>query len=215
MSFWRRLVALVFLAFAASPAMAIEEPDYEVLHSNEHYEVRRYAPYIVAEVDVTGSRGQAGNLAFRTLAGYIFGDNQPGEKMAMTAPVESRARESTRMRMMAPVTSTSAQQGEHTFAFVMEKKYTLDTLPRPNDSRIRIRAIPERIMAARRYSGRWTDSRVQQNESALLDTLAQDGIEVLGKPVLARYNAPFTPWFLRRNEALVEIDWAADGASPD
>ncbi|MDH3407984.1 MAG: heme-binding protein [Gammaproteobacteria bacterium] len=187
--------------------MAIEEPDYEVLQSTEHYEVRRYDPYIIAEVDVSGCRNEAGNLAFRILAGYIFGDNRSRKKMEMTAPVSSRSADSIKMDMTAPVTSVTSTRGEHTFAFVMEKKYTLDTLPVPNDERIRIRVMPERIMAVRQYSGRWSESNYQQNESALLRALDADGIEPLEAPILARYNAPFTPWFLRRNESMVEIDW--------
>lgn len=188
--------------------MAIEEPDFDVLQSSERYEVRRYAPYIVAEVDVNGSRDRAGNTAFRILAGYIFGSNASQEKMTMTAPVESRARDDgIKMEMTAPVTSTTSAQDTHTFAFVMEKKYTLETLPRPNDERVRLRIVPERTMAVRRYSGRWSEANVRSNEAALLAALDEDGIQHRGAPVLARYNAPFTPWFLRRNEAMVEIDW--------
>jgi hypothetical protein len=112
--------------------MAIEEPSYEVLEQADEYEVRRYAPYLVVEVDVEGDFGEAGNKAFRLLSGYIFGDNQTEEKMSMTAPVESRPKEEgIRMSMTAPVTSTASASDEYTYAFVMERKYTLDTLPQP------------------------------------------------------------------------------------
>lgn len=117
--------------------------------------------------------------------------------------------------MTAPVTSTSDDRNEHTFAFVMEKKYTLETLPQPNDSRIRIRVTPARTMAVRQYSGRWTERNVVQNESALLAALERDGVQVVSAPVLARYNAPFTPWFLRRNEAMVGIDWSVSAGRAD
>jgi hypothetical protein len=196
---------LLFL-FSGNPAMAIEEPAYEVLLETKHYEVRRYEPYIVAEVDVDESFKRAGNSAFRVLAGYIFGDNVPQQKMAMTAPVESR--EGERMNMTAPVTSRAGNGvGSFTYAFVMERKYTMDTLPRPNNPDIRLVQRPERIMAVHRYSGTWSEERYAEHEKILIDALTIDRVAIVGAPVFARYDAPFTPWFLRRNEIMVEVDW--------
>jgi hypothetical protein len=198
---------LLFL-FSGNPAMAIEEPAYEVLLETKHYEVRRYQPYIVAEVDVDESFKRAGNSAFRVLAGYIFGDNVPQQKMAMTAPVESR--EGERMNMTAPVTSRAGDgAGSFTYAFVMERKYTMDTLPRPNNPNIRLVQRPERIVAVHRYSGTWSEERYAEHEKILIDALTIDRVAIVGVPVFARYNAPFTPWFLRRNEIMVEVDWKA------
>jgi hypothetical protein len=199
------LVLLVF-TFPGSPAMAIEEPAYDVLLETKHYEVRRYATYIVAEVDVDADFKGAGNSAFRVLAGYIFGDNEPQQKMQMTAPVESR--EGVRMKMTAPVTSQSMDgDGAFTYSFVMERKYTMETLPKPTNPDIRLAERPERVMAVHRYSGTWSEERYEEHEKILLDALATDRIETRGLPVFARYNAPFTPWFLRRNEIMIEIEW--------
>lgn len=172
--------------------MALEEPEYEVLSETASYEIRRYEPYIIAEVDV-GDRS-ADSQGFRTLAGYIFGDNAADAKMQMTAPVESRAAENS---------------NQQTYAFVMEKKYTLDTLPAPNDERIRIREKPARVVAALRFSGRWTEKNVARHKRQLLADLETDRLAPLGGMELARYNSPFTPWFLRRNELIVPIDWPA------
>lgn len=201
--------AIALIALSAPPVMAIEEPDFELLHRSEDYEIRRYAPYIVAEVDVDGGHTDAGSKAFRILAGYIFGDNRTSKKMAMTAPVESAGRaQGVEMAMTAPVTSTLTSDGkQRTVAFVMEKKYTLETLPVPNDERIRIRTRPARVMAVIEYSGRWSEQIFADKEAALLQALKRDGIQLLGAPVLARYDAPFKPWFLRRNETMVEIAW--------
>ena len=199
---------LVFLAltFPGSPAMAIEEPAYDVLLETKHYEVRRYPTYIVAEVDVDDDFKRAGNSAFRVLAGYIFGDNQPQQKMQMTAPVESR--EGVRMNMTAPVASQSRDgDGVFTYSFVMERKYTMETLPKPTNPDIRLVERPERVMAVHRYSGTWSEERYEEHEKILLDALETDRVETKGAPVFARYNAPFTPWFLRRNEILIEIEW--------
>ena len=209
----RRLTVFLFAALMAAPdAMATEEPDYEVLLETKHYEIRRYKPYIVAEVDVEGDTGSAGNAAFRILAGYIFGNNEPGEKMAMTAPVESQQKEQgEKMAMTSPVLSDAPDAGktEYTYAFVMEKKYTLDTLPVPLDPRIRIYEKPERTVAVRRFSGRWSEGNYRKHETALLEALATDRVSTTGAPMFARYNAPFTPWFMRRNEIQIEV--APDG----
>ena len=207
------LFASIALLFLLNPglAMALEEPEYEVIAEYADFELRHYAPYIVAEVDVDGEMMEGGNSAFKILAGYIFGDNRAAEKMAMTAPVESRPSE--KMAMTAPVTSTETAD-KTTYAFVMEKKYTLDSLPAPTDERIRIRKVPERIVAARRYSGRWTEKKYELNETALMDALAKQGIETVGSPTLARYNSPFSLPFARRNEVMIEIVPASASLSP-
>ncbi len=173
--------------------MAIEEPSFEVIRATGDYEIRRYSPFIVAEVDVSGDASSAGNRAFRILANYIFGNNTGGQKMAMTAPVVS-----------APARSDSAK---YTYAFVMESRYSMDTLPLPVDPRIRIVQMPERVMAARGYSGRWTEENYLRNELSLTSSLAIDGLATRSEPYLARYDSPFKPWFLRRNEVLIELDW--------
>lgn len=185
-----RTLVLLLALMAGQSAVALEEPEYEVIAETAGYEVRRYQPYDVAEVDVRGK--SADSQGFRALAGYIFGDNEASEKMQMTAPVESR----------------EADDGNDiTYAFVMESKYTLETLPNPNNERIRLRNKPSRVVAALRFSGRWTEANVAKHERQLLSALQADGITRLGKVELARYNSPFTPWFLRRNELMVAIDW--------
>lgn len=185
--------ATVVLIACTGPAMAIEEPKFEVIRSTGKYEIRRYEPFIVAEVDVTGDTGDAGNQAFRILADYIFGNNQPGEKMEMTAPVVSNA----------PRDGSET----YTYAFVMESRYSMKTLPAPVDPRIRIVQRPAQVVAARAYSGRWTEDNYLRHESSLISALTIDGLDMRSEPFLARYDSPFTPWFLRRNEVLVELDW--------
>ena len=201
-------LSLAALTLTGGNAMAIEEPEYEVLASTDDYEVRRYDSYIIAETDVEGTYKTAGNKAFRILAGYIFGDNQASEKMAMTAPVGSRpADDGVKMKMTAPVTSTPGNEdtGSYTYSFVMEKKYSLETLPVPNDPRVRLRVVPERTVAVHRYSGTWSEDNYLKHERLLLDALADDGVSTRGAPISARYNAPFTPWFMRRNEVMIEV----------
>ena len=205
----RILLSAFFLLTLGPLAMAIEEPEFDVLAEYDAYEVRRYAPYLVAEVDVAGE-GLDGQ-AFRILAGYIFGDNQKSEKMQMTAPVEARANPpSEKMAMTAPVISgTRNDQSTTTFAFVMERKYTLEMLPRPNDERIRLLERPARVLAVRKYSGGWSESKFAENKRYLLDALSTDDINVSGDVEWARYDSPFKPWFLRRNEIWVPVEWPA------
>jgi len=202
-------LSFAVLTLTGANAMAIEEPRYEVLTSTDDYEVRRYDAYIIAETVVEGTYKTAGRTAFGILAGYIFGDNQAAEKMAMTAPVGSRpADDSVKMKMTAPVTSAPGddEADSFTYSFVMESKYSLETLPVPNDPRVRIRVVPERTMAVHRYSGTWSEDNYLKHERVLLDALADDSISTQGAPVSARYNAPFTPWFMRRNEVMIEIE---------
>lgn len=209
----KRILFLFFLSvlfLTGNVSMAYEQPEYRVVRQADEYEVRVYEPYLVAEVDVEGGFDDAGNQAFRLLADYIFGANRAQEKMSMTAPVESRpsdqADEGERMNMTAPVSSAPRDANTYTYAFVMESKYTQETLPEPVNPAIRIRELPARTMAARRFSGFWSQSNYDRNEKALLEAIAADGLRVVGEPVFARYNAPFMPWFLRRNEVMVEIE---------
>ena len=207
MSFRKFIPTAVSFFLMSASAMAIEEPSYEVIATYDDFELRQYQPYLVAEVDVSGDFENTGNAAFRILAGYIFGDNEASVKMSMTAPVVSKASgKGEKMSMTAPVTATSAGgDGQMTYAFVMESQYTMETLPTPNDGRIRIREVPERIMAVCRYSGRWTLTKYRQNEELLRLALSNEGIEIAGDPILARYNSPFSLPMFRRNEVMFEI----------
>ncbi len=207
----RTLAAIVLLAVSRI-TMAYEEPEYSVQLTAEDYEIRQYAEYIVAEVDMGGDMSDAGNDAFRILAGYIFGDNVSREKMNMTAPVESTPGSSMSMNMTAPVEArpSRGETGGSVYAFVMERKYTLETLPQPLDPRIELVTRPARTMAVRQYSGTWSESNYIRHRDELLEALLAEGIEVIGGPVWARYNSPFTPWFLRRNEVMFEVAWSED-----
>lgn len=207
MNMTKTLLAVISLFVFQSSAMAIEEPDYEVIESSKDFELRRYDPYLIAEVDVSGGMNKAGNKAFRILAGYIFGDNEAAVEMAMTAPVEARsADKGEKMSMTAPVTSTPSDGDEQTtVAFVMEKAYTIETLPVPNDPRIRIREVPERLMAVRAYSGRWTDANYEKHKDLLVQALVESELILVGGPILARYNSPFSLPMMRRNEVMFEV----------
>ena len=200
--------------------MATEEPQYQILQTTEDYELRRYDPYRVAEVEVRGDFEDVGSEAFRILAGYIFGDNQGETKMAMTAPVNQRPAETTRekagtrLEMTAPVSQrpagTGADSNAYVISFVMPKSFSLDALPQPNNPRIRLREEPAGRVAARRYSGSWSEARYREEERHLLDALQRDGLQPQSVPIYARYNGPLSLPMLRRNEILVPLAESPD-----
>lgn len=191
---------LLLLALAAMPLFshAIEEPDYELMRTVDKVELRRYAPYVVAEVVLDTSAEDAGSQAFPILAGYIFGKNKGEKKFAMTAPVTQTATP-VRMDMTAPVTQ-SAVAGGMRVQFVLPKGVTLATAPEPIDPRVQLRQEPGGTWAVIRYSGTWSQSNYLEHLGQLKATLEAAGLATHGEPVLARYNPPFTPWFMRRNE---------------
>jgi|APFre7841882724_1041349.scaffolds.fasta_scaffold16438_2 hypothetical protein len=203
----RRLlfVALPLLAALAllpwGYAMAIEEPKYSVLKAFDDFEIRRYEPTIVAQTVVQGSMEDAGNEAFRLLAGYIFGKNRGEKKIAMTAPVSQTP---AKIAMTAPVAQT-ATDGGLVVRFTMPAEWTLETLPEPLDSRVQLAALPGRTVAVIRYSGFWSESRYTEHLEKLKAALAREGLRWEGEPVWARYNPPITPWFLRRNEIWLDV----------
>lgn len=125
----------------------------------------------------------------------------------MTAPVESAPARGARMKMTAPVEARPGSQPQAlTYSFVMERRYTIATLPQPVDERIRIVERAPRLMAVRRYSGRWSEETDGEQQKVLLAALDRDGVTIRGEPVIARYDSPFTPGFLRRNEVMIEIE---------
>ncbi len=195
----RRLLILVLLATLAPFSHAIEEPDYEVVRTlAPDIELRRYAPYVVAEVVLDAAAEDAGNQAFPILAGYIFGKNKGAREFAMTAPVTQTA-VPVKMEMTAPVTQAKVAGGVRV-QFVLPKEVTLATAPEPLDPRVQLRLEPASTWAVIRYSGTWSEANRLEHLAQLKATLDAAGVAFRGEPVLARYNAPFTPWFMRRNE---------------
>jgi hypothetical protein len=194
----RRLLGLAMIALPLW-SHAIEEPDYEVTRKlGDQIELRQYAPHVVAEVLLQAAADEAGSQAFPILAGYIFGKNKGERKFAMTAPVTQTA-VPVKMPMTAPVIQSAAPGGMRV-QFVLPKGVTLESAPEPLDPRVQLRLVPASQWAAIRYSGMWSQANFDEHLALLQAALDQAGVATQGEPVLARYNAPFTPWFLRRNE---------------
>lgn len=201
--------------FAGSDAMAIEQPSFQVLERDGRYELREYSPYMLAETRIEAEFIDAGNIAFQPLFRYISGNNAAREKISMTAPVTqlpasavggaASAARGEKIAMTAPVNQVPAPEGGFLVGFVVPSKYTRDTVPRPLDPAVRIREVPAQLMASWRYSGRWTEANFRAAEAELRKLLAERGLTVTGAAIIARYDPPFMPTFLRHNEVLLPV----------
>ena len=179
-----------------------EQQPYDVVRTTPDYELRRYPQHVVAETVVNASFEDAGTRAFRFLFGYISGDNTARQKVAMTAPVVQSS--SARIAMTAPVVQEESADG-FVVAFVLPAAMTEATAPSPNRPEVTLRTVPERLVAAVRFSGRWTLASWQKHRDELVASAAADGLTVLGPARFARFDPPYTPWFLRHNEVLVDV----------
>lgn len=181
-----------------------EQQPYDVVRTTPDYELRRYPQHVVAETVVRNvSFEDAGTRAFRFLFGYINGDNTARRSIAMTAPVVQQA--SSRIAMTAPVVQERSADG-FAVAFVLPAAMTEQNAPVPNRPEVALRTVPERLVAAARFSGRWTRASWESHRDALLASVAADGLTPVGEARFARFDPPFTPWFLRRNEVLVDVE---------
>lgn len=179
-----------------------EEQKYTVERKFPKFEVRRYEACVVADVTVVSSFQSAGNSAFGTLFGYISGNNNPNTKIAMTSPVLQEPNNT--IAMTAPVLQ-EASGAAHIVSFVMPAGSTLESMPLPANSRITLRPIPEELVAVSKFSGRWTDENYLQQLAALDKQLSSNGYVQSGNPRFARFDPPWTPWFMRRNEIQIPI----------
>lgn len=198
-------LALVSSLFGAGHVHAIEEPAYSVVRTHSGFEVRDYAPYVVAEVTVPGPEAEAGNQGFRILAAYIFGKNAGQQSIAMTAPV-TQAAEPVKIAMTAPVTQNASGDGAgFVIRFTMPATYTLATLPKPLDEKIRLVAQPAARYAVLRFTGLWTQANYDKHLLQLQTLMTEQAQTPLGDPVYARYDPPYVPWFWRRNEIWMPV----------
>jgi SOUL heme-binding protein len=208
-----RFVGVLVMSFLFSACSTTQEagtykgselPQYTVLKQFEQAEVRQYAPQLVAEVTVEGERDEAINAGFRLLAGYIFGENESAGKVAMTTPV-TQTPASEKIAMTTPVTQAKAGQA-WLVRFGMPKQYTLETLPKPKDARIRCVITPPSKRAAVRFSSFAGDTTIAEQTTRLEALISQQKLKRVGEPVIAFYDSPFTlPWN-RRNEISIEVE---------
>jgi len=193
--------SLAALLCLTGRAAAIEEPKFRLVHQYADFELRDYAPYLVAETTVGGGFEDAGNEGFRRLFSYISGSNSAHASIAMTAPVIQAGQ---KIEMSAPVLQ-SAGAGAFVIEFVMPAGSTLQSLPVPNDKRVVIREVPAARFAVLRYTGFWSEDNYRTHLETLKAAIARAHLTAVGEPVWARYDPPFMPWFFRRNEILIAV----------
>ncbi len=199
-----------------TPAMAIEEPKYEVIVSDAQFEVRHYAPVLIAETIVEGDMDAASSKGFRLIADFIFGNNQQADsdkkaKIAMTAPVTVEP-QSSKIAMTAPVTvePQAAESNMKTaktwrINFVMPSQYTLANIPKPKNNAVSLREVPSKYFIVHKYSGFNTVSRVQNKTDETVEWAIKRSYKMIGTPQLSRYDPPWTLPMFRRNEIMIEI----------
>lgn len=195
------LMALA-IGLSGGAAMAIEEPAFRALEQRGAFELREYAPYLLAETSVDADFMEAGNAAFGRLFRYISGANRSQRKLAMTAPVTQSAGE--KISMTAPVQQV-VDGRQFRVGFIVPSQYTLDTVPQPTDPRVKIRRVEGGLVAVWRYSGRWTEANFREHEQLLREELGRRGLLAQGEAVIARYNSPFALPMLRRNEVQLPV----------
>eukprot|EP00850_Spirogloea_muscicola_P001078 SM000004S14948 [mRNA] locus=s4:424515:425772:+ [translate_table: standard] len=206
--------------------ITVETPKYDVVAQGEGFEVRQYAPQLAADVTYDGGPFKSGGDAgFSPLAQYMGALGRPhnrapggdkGEKIAMTAPVITEDTDKgEKIAMTAPVitedrsdsgSSATAGHQRTTMTFLLPIKYTMDTIPKPTDPRVSLREVPSRKLAVIKFSGNATDAVVAEKEAQLAELVTRAGHKVAGKLLLARYNPPFTPWFLKTNEVMLPVE---------
>jgi hypothetical protein len=203
---------LVFLTsiLIASTVMATEEPKFTIIEKSEPFELRTYAPQLVAEVKVEGDLDTASSQGFRLIAAFIFGQNQVSEKISMTVPVGIETAQSTKIAMTVPVgieASKDSAKGvnQWVFSFVMPSEYTMATLPKPLNPLVTIRELPAQRRAAITFSGFYNEAKVLEKTKALEEWIKSKQWQAIGSPQFARYNPPWSIPFMRRNEILITV----------
>ena len=196
-------LSLVFAVLAGPVMSNVEKPDYKVIKSEQNIEIRQYDPMIIAEVEVKGKREDAISKGFRLLADYIFGNNTLGKDISMTAPVQQK--ENLKIAMTAPVQQKLTGKSWQ-ISFVMPSKHSMDSLPTPNNNRVRLKKILTRKFVVIRFSGTNSNENLTAHKNRLLNYVEANEIKIIGSPKYAFYNAPWTLPFLRRNEVMIEIN---------
>lgn len=178
-----------------------EEPAFTIVSAGQ-VEIRRYAPRLVAEIEVEGDEAAARNQAFRPLAAYIFGENEAAERIGMTAPVAQAGSE--RIGMTAPVAQSGAD-GRWRVGFFMPARYTEATLPRPRNAAITIRTVPAAEIAVLRFSGLPSPASVADATTRLRAALEGSEWVATGEGGAWFYDPPWTLGPLRRNEVWLPV----------
>ncbi len=181
-------IVYVFFLFPYSITMANEEATYDVVHKTDIYEIRHYADRLIVQAPLNSRDGE--NSSFRKLFNYISGANDASQEIKMTVPV-----------------TQTKNDNEIVMQFYLPSKFTKETIPIPSNPDIEISKIKEGHFAVIKYSGRSSDKNFAMHSKILYEKLIEDQISIIGSPIKATYNGPFTLPPLRRNEAMFQVNW--------
>ena len=201
--------SLTLIAFGlASPFgfnIGIEEPQYRVVETlNNGIEIREYGNRIAAETTAMEiDPDKASSEGFKIIAGYIFGKNKNKQSIAMTSPVEINSKGKS-IEMTSPVEVKSGS-GSMVMRFFMPANYTMETLPLPTDSRVKLVELPKIKQAVFKFTGSTSNAAITAKTNTLLEGIKSSRWSPAGPTSAYLYNAPWTIPFLRTNEVLVEV----------
>lgn len=195
-SMWVVLIILsvVFIAFQSFMSISnsnIEKQPYRVVKTEKEFELRYYPPATFATIKSTAkSYRELSGSGFRKIAGYIFGNNASSTKIAMTSPVHM-----------------DINDKESSMSFVMPSKYDVNTLPKPNDTKVEIHEMPGEYAAAIEFGGFANDASIRKHADALKELLDAKGIKTIGNFRYLGYNPPYQI-IARKNEIVVAVEWS-------
>ena len=184
--------------------MSIEEPKFTVVLRDGSFEVRDYVSVVVADVSVHGDMANVGRNGFRQLAGYIFGGNSSKQRIAMTAPVTMIPSEA--FSAVSGSNARSETSSPWTVRFTMPSAYALPDLPHPENPGVQLKTLPAGRFAVLRFSGLAGNAQVAAQTAELMQRAAKHSFMPDGPVSLARYDPPWTLWFMRRNEVMVPVE---------
>jgi DNA gyrase inhibitor GyrI len=185
---WIGRIFFSLLILTTTP-MANEEPDYIVLKKENDIEIRQYKNFLTASIEMEGDRKEAIGKGFRSLFKYISGENKNKENISMTIPVMQK----------------SSGNNKWSVSFVVPKKFDLKDVPQPNNTNIQIKNNLNLKVIAITFSGLFSDGNIEENETKLRNYIKEKGIKIEEPAIYAGYNAPWTPWFLKRNEVMFKL----------
>ena len=201
-----KIFTLFFTLFSVQ-LMATEEAEFTLIHKENNFEIREYSPRIIAQVSVSGNFNDSSSAGFKSLADYIFGNNvinDKSQKIAMTAPVVAEPT-SEKITMTAPVLA-EGKNSEWLISFVMPKEYSMESLPKPNNSAVVLIERPKEKYAVVVFSGLVRESSYNEKATLLNEFVKIQGLSSVGSLLIARYNPPWTLPFFRRNELIIKIN---------
>ena len=198
---------LFIFILISNPLMATDEPEFKLILKEDKFEIREYAPKIIAQVEIFGDFDDASSKGFKILADFIFGNNTSTDgnsKIEMTAPVEMEPL-TQKINMTKPVLAEGIDN-KWIVSFIMPNEFTLGTLPKPNNKSIKILSLPKEKYAVIVFSGLVRESNYLEKEKFLNEFIKEKKLKSSGEIKIARYNPPWTLPFFRRNELMLKVN---------